>query len=412
LKTPDWLLGDPGILLGARAVRSFIFGYLQVVLAIYLDKVGFSPFEIGVLFALETFVTSLLMLAVSFMADQYGRKKVLLLAGVFMIAMGLLYASTTNFLALLVGAALAGIRGGPVQTAFAPVEQALLAGKVSARLRTTTFGVFAFVGSMAVIGGALLSGLPDFLRTTLEFSLIASYQPLFALVVAAGVLNIFLILRVRESPRPSGPRSIMPRKSSGRMVRLFISSGLDGFGAGFILPFFAYWFYLRFGAEPGSIGLAFAGGELLSAAGLLVGARMAYRVGLVKALVLTRVPVILLTAFLPFSPTFDFARAFFIFRFFFANMDLPLIQSYTMAITDEAERASVAGVVNMGKRLATVVGQGGTGFLFQQALLFPPFLIASSFYIASAGTFYFFFRKLRPPEELTKAEPLRHSGQQ
>lgn len=402
MKVPSWLQGDPGLLLGARAARSFIFGYMQVILAIYLSQAGFSAVEIGVLFTLEVFVTSLLMVLLSFLADRYGRKRILLLSGAFMMLMGLIYSFTTNFYALMIGAAFAGIRAGAVHTAFAPIEQALLAGKVTHQSRTTAFSAFSFVGSILTTLGALLSGMPEILRAIYGIPILDSYKPLFFLIIIGGVINILFVLKVKEEKTSTSVRpSIIPKKSSDKMLKFTVSGALDGLGAGFILPFFSYWFYLRFNVEPSSIGQIFAAGELLSALGLLIGAKMALKMGLVKATVLSRIPLIALTFALPFSPSFQWASGIFLIRFMVANMDLPLTQSYTMAVIDEKERASVASVVSMSKRLTTVVGPVPTGYMLQQALIFGPFAIASVFYMGSIGTYYLFFRKLKPPEEVS-----------
>jgi predicted MFS family arabinose efflux permease len=80
-------------------------------------------------------------------------------------------------------------------------------------------------------------------------------------------------------------------------------------------------------------------------------------------------------------------------------MDVPLVQSYTMAVIDPDERASVAGVVSMSKRLATVGGPVPAGYLFTQSLLALPFVIGSIFQFVSAGMYYTFFRNVAPPEE-------------
>ena len=144
LKAPSWLYGDQGLLLGLRATRSFLYGFLQVILAIYLNQIGFSALEIGVLFAVEIVITSILMVFTSFAGDRYGRKKVLLLSGVFLIVMGVTYSTTTSPMALIIGAGVAGIIAGPSQTPFTPIEQALLAGKVKDQSRTTTFSTFFF----------------------------------------------------------------------------------------------------------------------------------------------------------------------------------------------------------------------------------------------------------------------------
>ncbi len=399
LKAPSWLYGDQGLLLGLRATRSFLYGFLQVILAIYLNQIGFSALEIGVLFAVEIVITSILMVFTSFAGDRYGRKKVLLLSGVFLIVMGVTYSTTTSPMALIIGAGVAGIIAGPSQTPFTPIEQALLAGKVKDQSRTTTFSTFFFIGAILTTLGTFLSVVPELLSRSFGLGVVDSYRPLFLLITMCGVITVFLVLGIKEEPRQSKPKSLLSRKSYSRMLKLTSSLSLDGLGEGFFVPFFALFFFTRFGMDPLTLGPVFAAGEILNALGLLVAGRVAVKMGLVNATVLSRFPAILLPLALPFTPTFTIAAALFVLGRFFSSMDVPLVQSYTMAVIDPDERASVAGVVSMSKRLATVGGPVPAGYLFTQSLLALPFVIGSIFQFVSAGMYYTFFRNVAPPEE-------------
>ena len=399
LKAPSWLYGDQGLLLGLRATRSFLYGFLQVILAIYLNKIGFSALEIGVLFAVEIVITSVLMVCTSFAGDRYGRKKVLLLSGVFLIVMGVTYSTTTSPVALIIGAGVAGIIAGPSQTPFTPIEQALLAGKVKDQSRTTTFSAFFFIGAILTTLGTFMSVVPELLSRSFGLGIVDSYRPLFLLITICGVITVFLVLGIKEEPRQSKPKGLLSRKSYGKMLRLTSSLSLDGLGEGFFVPFFALFFFTRFGMDPLTLGPVFAAGEILNALGLLVAGRVAVKTGLVNATVLSRFPAILFPLVLPFAPTFTIAATLFVLGRFFSSMDVPLVQSYTMAVVDPDERASVAGVVSMSKRLATVGGPIPAGFLFTQSLLALPFVIGSIFQFVSAGMYYTFFHDVKPPEE-------------
>ncbi|MGI8878146.1 MAG: MFS transporter, partial [Candidatus Limnocylindria bacterium] len=44
---PTWLSADGKKLLATRILRTFAYGYLSVVLAVYLARLGFGPIEIG-----------------------------------------------------------------------------------------------------------------------------------------------------------------------------------------------------------------------------------------------------------------------------------------------------------------------------------------------------------------------------
>ncbi|HEX5976520.1 MAG TPA: hypothetical protein VFY68_04545, partial [Nitrososphaeraceae archaeon] len=45
----DWLTKDGRLLLAAKMVRMFAYGFLSVILAIYLKLIGYDEFLIGVI---------------------------------------------------------------------------------------------------------------------------------------------------------------------------------------------------------------------------------------------------------------------------------------------------------------------------------------------------------------------------
>ena len=38
---------DAGLILSARAIRTFAYGYLSVLLGLYLEQIGFVPWQVG-----------------------------------------------------------------------------------------------------------------------------------------------------------------------------------------------------------------------------------------------------------------------------------------------------------------------------------------------------------------------------
>src|SRR5205085_11361157 len=69
---------------------------------------------------------------------------------------------------------------------------------------------------------------------------------------------------------------------SGRVV-LTLSAlfALDSFGGGFVIQSFAaYWFYLRFGVSPDTLGVVFFAPNVFAAISALLASRLAPRFGL------------------------------------------------------------------------------------------------------------------------------------
>ena len=75
----NWLERDGRLLLAAKMVRMFAYGFLSVILAIYLKLIGFDDFLIGLILTTTLLNSVIFTLVESFYADKVGRRKFLLL---------------------------------------------------------------------------------------------------------------------------------------------------------------------------------------------------------------------------------------------------------------------------------------------------------------------------------------------
>src|SRR5918911_556344 len=119
---------DFALLLLARVLRAFGFGFAAVLAGIQLERRGLSAGLIGVAFTLALLSASLMGLVMAGLAARIGRRPALSLCGVLMALSGLdLAFAQQTWLLLLSGLTgmlgLASLDLGP----FAPLEQAALA---------------------------------------------------------------------------------------------------------------------------------------------------------------------------------------------------------------------------------------------------------------------------------------------
>src|SRR5512135_1914567 len=95
---------DGYLLFSTRIVRLFAYGFVSVVLALYLAQAGLSEPQIGLLLTLTLVGDTLISLWITTRADRIGRRRMLLAGGGLMLFAGLLFAVTRNFVLLLVAA--------------------------------------------------------------------------------------------------------------------------------------------------------------------------------------------------------------------------------------------------------------------------------------------------------------------
>ena len=164
------------------------------------------------------------------------------------------------------------------------------------------------------------------------------------------------------------------------MLALSALFALDAFGGGFVAQSFAaYWFYLRFGIDPGVLGPIFFGANVLAGLSALVASRLAKRFGLVRTMVWTHLPSNVLLILIPLMPTLPLAVATLLVRFSISQMDVPTRQSYVMAVVTPEERSAAGGVTGIARTLGAAISPLFVGIMFARpSTISVPFFIAGS----------------------------------
>jgi MFS family permease len=403
---------DVALIMTSRAVRAFAFSYLTVIFAIYLDSLGHQPVAIGLIHSLA-FISSALLTAVwGFLSDRYGRKIILVvLASLAVLANAiLLLFSHLFFIVLAVAIANVGAGGGggggQGGGPFNPVEQALLAEKCSPDTRNRIFSANAFAGSVLGAIGALVSGLPQYIQEAWGWEASSSYKPLFGLTMVLSLALVFVYRAIREEHRPLQAARLPSKQSTTFVTKLSLLGMIDSLGSGLIGPLISYWFFLRFGVELKSLGILFFLSYLFAALSFLAAPAIARRLGVVRAMAGSHAIASVLYLIIPFAPTFAAAGVLLVIRSFLAYIDIPLRASYIMAMVQSGERGSAAGVTDLARVIPYGVSPTIAAYLMQSVSLTVPLFMGGSLQLIHDFSFYYLFRKLKPPEE--ELEPAPH----
>lgn len=387
----------------------FAYGFLSVILALYLSALGFSDAAIGVVLSLTLAGDAVVSLWLTTHADRLGRRRTLLIGAALMAVSGLVFAATRNPTALAL-AAIAGVisPSGKEIGPFLSIEQAALAEIVPADRRTHRFAWYHFAGSLAAALGALGGGLVSQGLQQQGMGPVAAYRVVLVAYAAAGALLFLLFLTLSPAVEPRRPVSHEPvpvrrtlglHRSRGIVMHLSALFALDAFAGGFIVQsILAYWFHVRFGVDEGVLGGILFGVNLLAALSAIAAAWLARRIGLINTMVATHLPSNVLLCLVPLMPTLPLAIGVLMLRFSISQMDVPTRQSYTVAVVAPDERSAAAGVTTIARSVGAAAAPALSGVLLG-AWLAAPFLAAGGLKIAYDLLLFRSFRAHRPPEE-------------
>jgi MFS family permease len=391
---------DGRLLFFTRCIRMFSYGFLSVVMVLYLASLGFGAGKIGLLLTLTLAGDTLVSLWITTQADRIGRRTMLVAGALLMTAAGIPFALSGDFTVLLVAATLGVISpSGNEVGPFLAIEQASLSQILADQARTGVFAWYNLAGSFATATGALAGGWTAQVLQHGGMAPVDSYRVLVYAYSGAGVLLALLFTRVSRAveapPAPAGAGRFGLHKSRATVIKLSALFSLDAFAGGFVIQsIVAYWFQQRFGAAPGMLGSIFFAANLLAGFSALYAVRLARKIGLIRTMVFTHIPSNVLLILVPLMPTLPLAIAMLLLRFSISQMDVPARQSYTMAVVDPNERSAAAGVTGIARTTGASVAPICAGpLLAVPALAGLPFIISGGLKILYDLLLYRSFRK-------------------
>ena len=403
-----WVSRDGKLIILGRGVRTFAQSSIAVLLALYLDKLGFSLVQIGAFLSAGVAGSAFFAFLVSLIAEKVGRRRLLIILALISTAGGLALVFINNFLALMFVAFMGSITGsGPNAGAVQPLEQASLTDTAPSERRTDLYAIYGIIGTGSAALGALAAGVPSIYQNVFSVSQIEAYKAMFV-GFALLLLTVALLYSLLSSTVEVGGSErgwVNPLRLPSRRL-IFTLTGLfsvDHFAGSLVMQSLAaYWFYTRFGLELESLALVFFFSHVLAAISLWLAAKLANRIGLINTMVFTHIPSSLFLIAVTFAPTAWLAVLFWQLRSFLGQMDVPTRQSYTMSVVQPNERVAMASINTVGRSIAGTAGPSVATALWSALSASTPLIACGILKIAYDLSLYFMFRNVKPPQEAQK----------
>jgi MFS family permease len=370
----------------AKTARTFCYGFLGILLPVYLSDLGMSARGVGLAVTLTLAGSAALTWLVRRPAERFGGRAALLaLAGLTAVAALLLLTSRQP--ALIVLAAMIGnVAVGTGETGpFLTIEQVVVARAVDARRRTGVLAVYNLLGYAAAALGAVVVG---------HF---ASPQPLFLLFLAAGGVQALAYARLPDAPASRRRAPTGPLPSASIIRRLAALFALDSFAGGFVLQsLIAYYLHVRYGLGLEALGQVFFVAQLLTAASLLLAARFALRFGLLNTMVFSHLASNVALIAIALAPSAAIAIALLFLRQLMSQMDVPTRQAYVMGVVEDHEREAAATITTLWRTVTQAVSPAVTGWVMQTIALSAPFAIGGALKILYDLLLFATFKDIKP----------------
>jgi MFS family permease len=378
---------DVAAIFVAKTARTFCYGYLGILLPLYLADLGLSASGIGASVTLTLVGSAALTWGVRAPAERLGVRGALVgLAGLSALAAGLLLVSREPWV-VVAAAMLGNVAVGAGETGpFLSVEQVVIARATPAERRTAVLSLYNLLGYGAAALGAVVVGA-------------ASPPALFAVFLGAAGIQALAYTRLPAAPAARRPAATGPGPSAAIIRRLAALFALDSFAGGFVLQsLVAYFLHARFGLDLDALGRIFFVAQLLTAASLLLAARFALRFGLLNTMVVSHLASNVFLIAIAAAPTAWLAVALLYARQLLSQMDVPTRQAYVMGVVEDHEREAAATTTTLWRTVTQAVSPALTGWIMQTVALTTPFVLGGALKIIYDLLLYRTFRDIRPKE--------------
>ena len=388
----------------AYGVRSFGDGFAVIIMPAYLTAIGYTPFQVGLVATAALLGSSLLTLAIGFVAPRHDLRNLLLVGAGLVAATGFLFPQVEHIAFVLLVAFVGTINpSGGSAGVLVPLEHAMLAQGVADRDRTAAFARYSLIGALATAAGALCAAAPDFLVAA-GHDRLGAFRGMFYAYGALGLIGAVLYARLPHVEMHEAKTSTPLGPSRGIVYRLAVLFSIDSFAGGLaVQSLLALWLFERFDLSLSAASLFFFWSGVLTAFSYPVAVRIASRIGLVNTMVFTHIPSSIFLILAAFSPNLILTLGLLLARSALSQMDVPTRTSYVMAVVTPAERTAAASVTAVPRSLAASLSPALAGALLATPFSGLPFVACGVLKIVYDLALLYQFRHVKPPEERREA---------
>jgi len=371
----------------AKSVRTFCYGFLGILLPLYLVDLGLDARGVGTAVTFTLVGSAALTWAVRRPAERVGGRAALVgLAALSGIAAVLLL-TTSHARVVVLAAMLGNVAVGTGETGpFLSVEQVVIARAAAGARRTTLLSVYNLLGYAAGAVGAGVVGL-------------ATPRALFAVFLAAALVQIGAYFLLPAAPAVKRTVTAAAGPSTRLIHKLAALFALDSFAGGFVLQsLIVYYLHERFGLTRDALGQIFFVAQILTAASLLLAARAARQFGLLNTMVVSHLVSNVFLVAIAFAPSAAAAVGLLLARQLLSQMDVPTRQAYVMAVVEDREREAAATTTTLWRTVTQAISPAVTGWVMTSVALGAPFVVGGVLKMVYDVLLYATFKDVEPRE--------------
>jgi len=371
---------------------------LWYILSVYWHALGFTPMEIGWMFAAGSATSGVTYIFSGYLADKFGRKGLALIGLVGTTIGTVMFVAEKNFLLFAVVNAILSFSG----SLSGPSMMALFADKAEPARLKYLFGMQSFTNTIGQTVGTFMGlAAPGALLWAMDLGNVDSFRLVFLGGAVFSAVPILYVLKVSEPERRPEKLMIEFDRRTLRMLGAWcLQNAFIGLGAALVMPWIAIVFTTGMGATYWQLDMMIMLSFLVLAAGFFIVPVFAETRSPVKIITVCQLSSIVFLVLIPYSPGLALAAVFYATRSFFMLVPTPLVNGYVMNIVSERIRASFIGLGQLAWTGAFMCSEAMAGYLWNDDYSnVEPFFYCGACYVVGTLVFYFYFRDIKESHE-------------
>ncbi|QID80566.1 hypothetical protein GRS66_002905 [Saccharomyces pastorianus] len=424
--TPDILVKFKGaskdikLLWASVFLRLLSYGLTNQVLTLFLNAINMAEDKIGLFMSLTLAGDVICSYILTWYADSWGRRKVLIYGCAMMLMSGLVFSFSENFTLLLIFAIIGVISPSSDEVGpFKSIEEAMIAHLSPHNTRPEIYAIHALVGTMGSALGAIVCGVfVDLLkRTGVAHTDLQCYKLVFLLYAFFAFCKMVIMLLLsdatemdgnyehinhhneetpepldvndetaplmRQATHPEERSNSLSKETVSVLLKLLVIFMVDSLGSGFMTSgWMVYYYNKQFLMGSLALGTLFFVTQLVMASSTIPSSIIARYFGPVRATLLVQIPSGIFSILIPMAQDYlPLSILFLNLHFATTAMDVTPRQILLTNIIKPRDLTKVMGVVNIGKTFARCIGPIFTGLLAKNNYLWLCYIISGSLVI-------------------------------
>lgn len=417
---------DAWLVILARTCRMFAFGGASLIMALFFTTLGYSDRQLGLFMTMTLAGDCVLSFALTFMADNVGRRRVFIGSGLLMAVSGLVFAYFENFWILLFAAVIGVISatGGDFGP-FRAIEESVLSHLTTPETRPDVLSWYIVTSNLGSAAGIEVAGrVIEALKSRDGWSERRIYHAIFGIYVIMGIINMGFAFFMTENCEITTPE---PSKDDGTQAAQGLLSDSDeemegemapanteppppqkkslfsGISIASMFVMYKLWFLLtvdsladgmasyaltnyyldrKFHLPKSQLGDYMSANYILGGISSVFAGPLARHLGLINTMVFTHLPSSVAVLLFPVPQGIVLTVILLLIRGGLNNMDQAPRAALIAAVVKPEERTAVLGITSTLRTLASTIGPSITGALADTDKFWVAFVTAGALRVA------------------------------